>query len=125
MTKITVTPDCGNSPKKAFIRDFNIAFAEGNAAFIMDHVDEDIKWCVYGDFDVNGKQAFKKEIDKMLAYPRPKELIFDSIVTHGKEGAANGFMMMEDATFAFCDIYKFRSAGSRILIELKSYVVKV
>ena len=125
MTKITIAPDCGNSPKKAFIHDFNVAFAEGNAAFILDHVDDSIKWCVYGDFEVNGKPAFKKEIDKMLEYPHPKELIIDSIVTHGKEGTANGFMVMEDATYAFCDIYKFRSAGSRILIELKSFVVKV
>ncbi|MBL6447943.1 nuclear transport factor 2 family protein [Fulvivirga sp. 29W222] len=125
MTKITIKPDCGNAPKKTFIRDFNVAFAEGNAAFILDHVDENIRWCIYGDFDVSGKQSFKKGIDKMLAYPSPKELIIDSIVTHGSEAAANGLMVMEDTTFAFCDIYKFRSAGSRVLLDLKSFVVKV
>lgn len=125
MTKINIKPDCGNSPKKAFLRDFNIAFAEGNASFLIDHAGENIKWCVYGDFDLNGKAAFKEKIKEMQEYPKAKELIIDSIITHGNEGAANGWIVMEGGTYAFCDIYKFQSAGSKVLNEIKSFVIKI
>lgn len=36
MTKINIPFDCGNSPKREFIKQFNIAFAKGNADFIID-----------------------------------------------------------------------------------------
>ena len=125
MTQIIIKPDCGNSPKKALIRDFNIAFAKGNSAYILEQVSSDFKWRMYGDFEIEGKEAFQKEIDKMMAYPSPKELILDSIITHGSEASANGLIVMDDHTFAFCDIYQFKSAGSTILVEMKSFVIKI
>jgi hypothetical protein len=125
MTKITIKPDCGNSPKKAFLRDFNIAFSEGNVPLLLDSVSEDIKWQVFGDFEIAGKKAFEEEIIKMLDYPRPKELVIETIITHGREAVANGLMIMGDNTFAFCDVYLFKSAGSKILTEIKSFVVKI
>jgi len=124
MTKITINPDCGNSPKKAFIRDLNIAFAEGNGSYILDHVSEDIKWLMYGDFEIMGKEAFKEEIDKMVNYPSPEEFTLESIITHGSEAAVNGTMVMEGNAFAFCDIFRFQSAGSKIIVEIKSYIIK-
>ncbi len=125
MTKITVKPDCGNAPKKALIRDFNIAFAKGAVNLILDTVSEDITWCVYGDFEVSGKDAFRKEILKMQKYPAAKELILDAIITHGPDAAANGLMVMHDGTYAFCDVYRFKSAGSKVIKSIKSFVVKV
>jgi hypothetical protein len=125
MINYTIKPACDNSPKKAFLRDFNIAFAEGNGSFIMDHVAENIELTVYGDFDVHGREAFKAEIDHMLTYPRPKELIIESIITHGKEAAVHGCMVMGESRYVFCDVCTFTGTGSFIIEKLKSFVVKI
>lgn len=125
MTKIQVKPNCSNSPKNEFIRDFNIAFMEGNYDFILANVSDDIDWCIYGDLRINGIEAFKKELEKMKQHPSPKELIIDSVISHGSEGMASGLMVMEDKTYAFCDVYKFRSAGSRTIKTLRSFIVKI
>jgi len=38
MTKIVSSPNCGNSPKMEFLKEFNIAFAKGNVEFITENV---------------------------------------------------------------------------------------
>lgn len=62
MTKITVIPDCGNAPKKEFLKDFNIAFATGEADFIIQHVSDNIVWSIYGDKDIIGKEDRKSVV---------------------------------------------------------------
>jgi hypothetical protein len=124
MTRIKVKADCGNAPKKIFLRDFNIAFAEGNANFIIDHVSNDIHWKIYGDKDVKGKEQFTAEINHMKDYIAD-EVVIDSIITHGKNAAVNGEMTMGDKVYAFCDIYTFKSASGRIISEMQSYVIKI
>ncbi len=125
MTKITVNTSCKNSPKKEMLRDFNIAFAEGNFEFIIDQVSDEVYWCLYGEKEVRGKDNFDAEIKAMSQYPKPKEMIIDSIITHGKEAAANGKIVMQDKTYAFCDVYKFKSASSKMITEIHSYVIQV
>ena len=36
MTEINIKADCGNSPRKQFLKELNIAFAKGNPDFIID-----------------------------------------------------------------------------------------
>ena len=123
--KIQVHADCNNESRKLIIRDFNVAFAKGKRSIIINSVSPDINWTVYGDFELTGKKAFEQEIDKMLKYPRPKELIIDSIISHGAESLANGIIVMEDNSYAFCDVYKFVNAKSEMLKEIKSYVIEI
>ncbi|WP_420577664.1 nuclear transport factor 2 family protein [Ekhidna sp.] len=122
MTKITIKADCGNSPKKEFLKDFNVAFATGNAEFIIDNVSDDIRWYMYGDREFEGKADFAKEINIMKDYVAD-EVIVHSIVTHGAEAALNGEIKMSGKTYAFCDMYQFTSAGSNTIKEMRSYVI--
>lgn len=122
MTKITVIPDCGNAPKKEFLKDFNIAFATGEADFIIQHVSDNIVWSIYGDKDIIGKEPFIKEINIMKDYTAD-EVVIHSIITHGQEAALNGEMKMNDKTYAFCDVYQFTNTSSDIIQEMKSYVL--
>ena len=124
MTKITVTPDCGNAPRKEFLKEFNIAFATGNAAFIIEHADDNITWTIYGDKQIEGKEDFAKEINVMKDYIAD-EVVIHSIITHGREAALNGEMTMGDKTYAFCDVYQFTNTTSDIIKEMKSYVLPV
>lgn len=124
MTKITVTPDCGNAPRKEFLKEFNVAFATGNAAFIIEHADDDIVWTIYGDKQIEGKEAFTKEINVMKDYIAD-EVVIHSIITHGREAALNGEMKMGDKTYAFCDVYQFTNTTSDVVKEMKSYVLSM
>ncbi|MDO6436108.1 nuclear transport factor 2 family protein [Cyclobacterium sp. 1_MG-2023] len=123
MTKLTIAPDCGNSPKKAFLKTFNESFASGNATFICSHVSEDIVWKIHGDKTIKGKQKFTKEIHAMK-HNIADELIIHSIITHGKEASVNGEIKMKNFIYAFCDVYRFTSAASSQIIEIQSYVIQ-
>ena len=124
MTKININADCGNSPRKEFLKELNIAFAKGNADFIVDHASEDIIWTIHGDKNIIGKEAFSEEIHVMKQYTAD-EMTLHNIITHGREASANGEMRMGDATYAFCDVYRFTNTTSMILKEMQSYVIKV
>ena len=115
MTKIVSSPNCGNSPKMEFLKDFNIAFAKGNVEFIVDNVTDDIIWNIIGDKKIDGKKTFVEELKKMKS-EKATELIIDQILSHGKEGAANGIMKMQNGKkYAFSDFYKFKGAkGAKI-----------
>lgn len=124
MTKVTVTPDCRNSSRKEFLKDFNIAFAIGDVDFIIDHVSDDIHWSIYGDKEIVGKGDFVKEINAMKDYTAD-EVVIHSIITHGREAALNGEIKMGDKTYAYSDVYGFTNTASDIIKEMKSYVIPV
>lgn len=125
MTKITASPNCGNSPKMEFIKQFNIAFAEGNVAFLTNNVTDNIVWNIIGDKKIEGKKAFTEELEKMKAI-RASELILDQILSHGKEGAANGWMKMENGNeYAFSDFYIFQHAKGEKIKVITSYCLEI
>ena len=124
MTKINIQADCGNSPRKEFLKDLNVAFAKGNADCIVAHASDDIIWTIYGDKKIEGKEAFSKEVHMMKQYTAD-EMTLHSVITHGREAAANGEMRMGDHTYVFCDVYSFTSTTSTVLKEMKSYVIKL
>ncbi len=124
MTKINVTPDCGNAPRKEFLKNFNIAFATGDAEFIIKHVSDDIEWTIYGDKKISGKEQFEQEMNIMKEYTAD-EVTIHSIITHGREASLNGEMKMGDKTYAFCDVYRFTNTTSDIVKQMDSYVLSI
>ena len=125
MTKITVAADCGNSPKKTFLRDWQVACAEGNAAYITEHISDDITLQSVGEAKVEGKQAVLEAINAMMNEPIA-ELVIHTIITHGREGAVNGEIHCENGeVMAFCNVYMFKSARGNALKAITSYVVQV
>lgn len=125
MTKILSSPNCGNSPKMEFIKEFNIAFAEGNVAFITENVTDDIVWNIIGDQKIEGIKAFTAELEKMQSI-KASELKLEQILSHGKEGAANGVMEMENGReYAFSDFYSFQSVKGKKIKGISSYCIEV
>ncbi|MCX7749296.1 MAG: hypothetical protein N2645_20750 [Clostridia bacterium] len=80
MPEVIVGADCGNSPKKLFLKQFNIAFAEGNAAFIIESVSDDITWNIIGDKLIKGKNDFAQALDNMKK-DKIDKLVINSIIT--------------------------------------------
>lgn len=125
MTKIISSPNCGNSPKMEFLKQFNIAFVERNVAFLTENVTDDIVWNMIGDKKLEGIKAFTEELEKMQSVKASK-LILNQILSHGKEGAANGVMTMENGKqYAFSDFYMFQSAKGEKLKAITSYCLEV
>ena len=124
MTKITVTPDCGNAPKKAFLRDFNVAFARADIPALLAAVTENVRWNMVGDKVISGKEHFAAALEEMKEHAAA-ELVIDQIITHGREAAVSGTMVMQDGRrFSFADIYTFRGAKGDMVSALVSYVVE-
>ena len=124
MTKLTVTPDCGNAPKKAFLRDFNVAFARADIPTLLASVTDDFHWETVGEKRIAGKAAFAAALEEMKQHTAA-ELVIDKIITHGREAAVSGTMVMQDGRrFSFADIYSFRGAKGDRIAALTSYVVE-
>ncbi|SFB91255.1 Ketosteroid isomerase-related protein [Flagellimonas taeanensis] len=125
MTKIIIASDCGNSPKREFLKKLNIAFAKGDMAFLDAYVTDSIRWEIIGNKTLEGKEAFLKELDTMKV-SIASELVLDKILTHGKEGAVNGTLKMQDGKkYAFSDFYEFSSGRDAKVKSIISYVIKI
>ena len=124
MTRVIVGKDCGNSPKNLFLQQLTIAFAQGGTGFILSSVAEDIRWNLVGERLVQGKADFAQALEQ-AAKAQVAELTIDHVVTHGKAGAVNGTLTMENGeTRAFCDVYEFTGAKGTIVSEITSYVIE-
>lgn len=125
MTKIISSPNCGNSPKMELIKQYNIAFAKGDDTFLIKNVTDDIVWNIVGDKKIAGIEAFTEELEKMQSL-KTSELIIDQILSHGKEGAANGVMIMENGNqYAFSDFYIFQGAMGKKIKAITSYCIEI
>ena len=125
MTKIVSSPNCGNSPKMEFLKEFNIAFAKGNIKFLIENVTEDVVWEMVGDKTIEGKNEYSKTITKMKD-EKVSEFVIEKIVTHGKVGAVNGIVRMKNGkNYAFSDFYEFKNTKSTDLRTITSYVIKI
>lgn len=125
MTKITSNPNCGNSPKMEFIKQFNIAFAKGNVEFLIESVTDEIIWNIIGNRKIEGRENFAEELEKMKEQ-KTTELILDQILSHGKEGAANGIIKSQNGKkYAFSDLYTFNNAKGEKLKSIISYLIEI
>jgi len=108
-----------------FLEEINKAFARSDSQFILQHVTDDIKWTVQGDFSIQGKENFAEELNKMES-PEPFELKINNIITHGRSAAVDGTLKSPDGnTYAFCDVYKFRGLKNPTIKEMTSYAVEL
>ncbi|MDN3668228.1 nuclear transport factor 2 family protein [Echinicola jeungdonensis] len=125
MTKITSSPNCGNSPKMVFLKEFNIAFAKRDVEFLVESVTEEIVWTIVGIKKITGKKDFLFELEK-IKMEKTTELMLDQILSHGKEGATNGIMKMQNGKkYAFSDFYQFNGARGAKIKSITSYIVEI
>ncbi len=125
MAKITCKTDCGNAPKKRFIKDFCTAIAHGKPETIMRMMTDDIHLNVPGHMSINGKKEVEKHIRKEALRRKITELILENILSHGKYCAANGIQKFADGgRVAFCNMYTFSShSKTALLSEISIYSI--
>ncbi|WP_461177992.1 nuclear transport factor 2 family protein [Virgibacillus ainsalahensis] len=123
--KIICREDCGNSPRKKLLQEFNIAFVKNDTDFIINHIADDINWNMIGDKMIHGNKQFN-DMMKQMEDRKINEIHIKNIITHGKTAAVNGSLDVEGmGNYDFCDIYNFSSAGKNSKIkEITSYIIK-
>ncbi|MEB2782946.1 nuclear transport factor 2 family protein [Algoriphagus sp. C2-6-M1] len=123
MAIINVKADCGNSPKMAFLKEFNIAVAEQNIKFLKESVSDTIIWDIVGDKKIEGKENFVQELEKIK---KTAELTLLQILSHGKEGATNGLIKIQNGEkYAFSNFYKFIGAKGSLIKSITTYLIKL
>ncbi len=122
--QITIKPDCANAPKKQLLRDLNIAYARSDVDAILKLFTDDISWHIVGEFEMRGKERVREVLEQMRDVV-VCELIIDSIITHGREGAVSGTVIPQHGNpVAFCDVCQFQSAAGKKVKAMKSYTVE-
>jgi len=122
--KLNIRTSCENAPKKELIKDLTILFAAYDIPQAMQYLEDDVIWTLVGDEPIVGKEPFAAALMEM-AHNKATELTIHSIVTHGKEAAINGEMVMGDGkVFGFADFYEFTSAKGSKVRSITSYVVQ-
>ncbi|MEX2380639.1 MAG: nuclear transport factor 2 family protein [Vicingaceae bacterium] len=125
--KVNCKEDCGNAPLKEMIRDFNIAFGQGDVESIAEKLTDDMVWEMMGEHKFVGKEKVVEELEKMKEYTA-SELSIDHIITHGKAASCNGSFIMKEggAKYAFCDVYDFDKSGKNARIKkMISFGIKI
>lgn len=121
MVKVTGIEDCGNAPRKQILQKLNVAFAKNDDEFILDKMAKNIRWDRVGDTPIQGKDDFAKAL-KELGNFKTRELVINTVITHGDTGAVEGKLIMEDGSvIAFCDIYKFNGYSKTAKIKEMTY----
>jgi hypothetical protein len=117
MVKINIREDCGNAPKKLFLKDFLVAIVRNDSAFISRNTTDDIRWNRVGDQSIDKKQDILAELQRSRS-DEVAELTINTIVTHGYNGAVDGVLKFKNGkTVAFCDVYQFRSSTNNAPIR--------
>lgn len=122
--KFTVIGDlkCDNAPKRRIIRDVLIASTTGDEKVINEWLTEDFVWVVPGEMEIEGKDAFIKEIKEHLQAVSSLEI--RSLLSHGKEGASHGTVTNNrGGKIHFADMYEFENNKKEARIKkITSYV---
>ncbi|MEZ5003377.1 MAG: nuclear transport factor 2 family protein [Chitinophagales bacterium] len=123
--KLNIQPQCDNAPKKALIKQLTIYFASYDIEKAIQYLEDNVVWTLVGDKPIHGKQNFAAAL-KEMSHNKALELTIHSIITHGKEAAVNGEMLLENGqTFGFSDFYQFSSAKGQKIRSILSYVVEL
>ncbi len=113
------------SSRQSFLEELNLAFANSDMQFMLDHVTDDFEWRIVGSDVISGKDAYAKALQEM-ASPEPLKMHINSIITHGKDASVSGVMYMSEGHYVeFCDVMKFKSAGSKLITRMTSYAIEI
>lgn len=125
MAKINIQPDCGNSPRKVFLKDLYISLANGDIEILNTNVQDNVTWKIVGHSQVTGKENYLKELVGYKLW-KVKEITVDTIITHGPDASVSGEIKATDnLKYAFCDIYKFKGAGGTTINSIVSFIVQL
>lgn len=124
MVTISTSPDCGNAPKQAYVRDVLVAAARSDRDAVASAVSEGWAHRLAGETRTTGDAA----TDALIAALTPEGLdsvAFSVIMSHGKLVAASGTLRGASRT-EFCCMITFSGHGkSATMAECVTYLAPV
>lgn len=124
--KVTCAEDCGNSPKKALLRDLHVDLWGNEGRILLAALHGRVTWRRADGERVAGKDAVYGRM-RMERCPdlrgMPEELAIHDIITHGRTAALNATITMGDGSrLEYCDVYRFAGvARTAPITEITSY----
>ena len=124
MTNIIAQVDCGNSPKKEFLKDFVIALAKADREFVLGSITEDIQWKIVGQVIYTNKEQFIQQVQQQPIW-KVEELRVEAVVTHGTDASVSGRVLTATgARFAFCHVLKFKAFKGALIKKLQTFIME-
>jgi len=108
--------DCGNAPRKLLLKKFCTMLVHGDAGAVAECLHEDAVWHIAGFEESEGLSRITANL---LRHPlwKATELRVDTMITPGRAAAASGrALTAEGDRIRFCDLYRFKSAGSNQIV---------
>lgn len=123
--EIIVPNDCGNAPRKNFLKDYHIAMAKADLPFFEQHVADSICWEIVGARFVETKDNYLDAVQQ-YAFWNVGKMVIEAIITHGTDAAVYGtFTAADGGEFAFCDNYKFKGFKGFEVKSIKSFLINL
>lgn len=120
MTKVTLSGECGNSPKNAFAEQAAIAILTGDATRLGDWLTED---CIAVTAD--GKQADGRDraVETLAAIiGQPDEIAILHAITHGRVGTVNGTYRAGTTNKGFALVFEFPNTKANSIAGVRIYL---
>lgn len=120
---VTISWDksCGNAPKRLQIKDFIVAMTFVDEPYLNENIVQEIEWSVVGKDLILGSEAFVQQL--YAAKQMVKEIHMTNVITHGNIGSADGIIVLDAHSIAFCHVFAFGSGKSSKVKKLTSYFI--
>lgn len=106
MVTVTASPNCGNAPRQAQVRDVLAAAARGERSVVELAVATDWEHRVAGRPPAFGDHATEELLAEMSP-PGLKSIDFTTVISHGKFAMASGWLMGPGTQTEFCCVVTF------------------
>lgn len=122
--RVTGAEDCGNAPKKGYLRAFTIHWALNDKPFLADCCTDQAAWEIVGNRRFEGKGEW---MAATFMNGKAEALDIASIITHGYTGSIDGTVTFADGgKLAFCHVCAFNSAGKKAKLKsIRSYLIDI
>lgn len=120
MTRVTLSGECGNSPKNAFAEAIAVALLTGDTAVLGDALADECSATLPGATKVVGRDAAVAAVTRIVG--NPKSLRVDHAITHGRVGAVNGSFVSEKRETGFAFTLEFKNTKADSVAALSLYL---
>lgn len=117
---ISFPTDCDNAPKRRLIKDFVIAVFQNKWTEIESILDDEIEFYIVGKNKIVNKVILEKYL---FVKSEISKIKINEILSHGKFGACNGYLINNTEKVDFAYFFEFKSAGKNKILKIHEYKI--
>lgn len=99
------------------------AFVLNNEYEIIELVTPDVSWLISGENEISGVDNVVKAVCGSVMNGIT-ELVLNQVLTHGREGAVQGILKLENKEISFSHFFYFASASGKRIKKIVSFYVE-